>query len=167
MSCRCIRFISDEEYLDSTLTAANLRPVKWSPEKEQKKERTMTRGSTPSPTTTEATRMKKTGSRSRAHVATGWEGRLLPNEEGPTHNGRATILRSLNKPRRDGIITQEMSDPNLTNNGVSPRPETTDSSQGPRRRPCTDRASIPYLSYHGRARRTRPSPVAGGQTPRC
>ena len=63
-NCRCIRFInrglyfywfiSDEEYLDSTLTTANLRVVNWSPENEK----TRTRGSTPSPTTMEAPRMK-------------------------------------------------------------------------------------------------------------
>ena len=45
------------------------------------------------------------------------EGQLLPNEEGPAHRGRAPIIQPLYKPKKDGIITQKMPDPNLTNYG--------------------------------------------------
>ena len=39
MNCKYIRFISDEEYLDSTLTTANLGAVNWSQENEKKRTR--------------------------------------------------------------------------------------------------------------------------------
>ena len=83
----------------------------------QEDEARRTREPTPSPVTTETTRMKKTGSRRRTHVATVREGWLLPIEEGPIHTRHAPNLLPLFKPRRDDIITQEMSDTNLTNTG--------------------------------------------------
>ena len=88
----------------------------WSLNEEEEHKTTRMRGPTLLPSTTATT--KKTGSRRRTDVATIWEGRILPNEEGPFHKGRAPIPQSLRKkPRRDGIITQVMSDPNLSNNG--------------------------------------------------
>ena len=103
------------EDLIVTLNAAATTTALWSPNEEEEHDRTRSRGPTPSPSTAATT--TKTGSRKRTDVATIWEGRILPNEEVPSHKGRAPILQSLRRPCRDGIITQAMSDPNLSNNG--------------------------------------------------
>ena len=94
----------------------------------------------PPATRTKATRIKKTGSRRRTHKA---------------QHQRLPLFRS----RRDGTITQEMSDPNLTNPGYSSQEasfidartwrvfccssKTRDHRQGQRRRPCKDKALNP------------------------
>ena len=85
-------------------------------------------------------------------MATVLVGQRLPNESGPTHIGRAANRPPLYRPRRNGIITQELSDPTspiqVTGprklplsmailseySGGAPRPKTTDSFRGPRRR---------------------------------
>ena len=150
--------------------------MNWSPENETKR----TRGSTPSLTTTEATCMKEVGLTWRQF-----------RKDASTHNRRAPIILSLHKPRRDGIITQKMSDPNLTNNGYrsqefsfskckdfrsllaqlkDQRPPTVpgDHEEDPAKTgPRIRLRARSIFILPRRERRTRPSPVAGGQTPRC
>ena len=59
-----------------------------------------------------ATRMKKTGSRRRTRMVMVKEGRLLLDDKGPKHYGRAPSRMSRVWPRRDEVITPGMSDPN-------------------------------------------------------
>ena len=126
----------------------------------------------------ETTRMKKTGSRRRTHVATVFEGRLHPNALGPTINRRALQRLTLYRQRRDGIITQECLTPTsptqatghrkvpfpmqglLEHSGAAPRPEITDSYQEPRRRL---ESVFAQLILSGQESETLSS--AGGQTP--
>ena len=109
--------VSKEDLIDAQTSTRSEAVLKTTIEREEH-ETTRKRGPTSS-LSPAATRMKKTGSRSRTHVATVWKGRLLSNEVGPIHNGRAPVLPFLLRPSRDGIITQEMSDPHLTDYGYN------------------------------------------------